>query len=188
MITPDLTHCKTLAEFHLEVRTAQEKAHGPGYTAMHNAISKIVKNLKSPSYVEFGVMQGSTAACAILAGASELLLVDINFSRFDPYFHLFEAYDKGRVRTKNISSTDPKLKIKCDVLLIDSVHKSDHLSRELNLHASNVNKYIICHDTFKINSLHVVIEKYCKAHPEWIIDEYHKVNVGYTVMKRISNE
>ena len=78
--------------------------------------------------------------------------------------------------------------MKVDFLLIDSFHQSGHLRKELSIHASRVNKYILFHDTFTKKELQSVIDKFVKDnYTEWALVEYYQENVGYTLIKRIGN-
>ena len=69
-------------------------------------------------------------------------------------------------------------------MLIDSVHRPDHLIKELQMHSSNVKKYMVFHDTFSVPQLQSVIEGFCLENPRWKVIERGTTNVGYTVIKR----
>ena len=71
-----------------------------------------------------------------------------------------------------------------DMMLIDSLHKADHMKKELELHGVSVNKYIIAHDTFVNQSLHQCLENWCNDNRAWKVHERGTVNVGYTVLKK----
>jgi len=70
------------------------------------------------------------------------------------------------------------------MMLIDSLHKADHMKKELELHGVSVNKYIIAHDTFVNQSLHQCLENWCNDNRAWKVHERGTVNVGYTVLKK----
>lgn len=188
MINAKLDHCQSLSEFYSEIVRQQEEAHGKHYCAHHNAIRKCLGN--SNSYMELGTHQGATAACALLCNPREVHLVDISFEKYNKSKHLFEAYTQEnsiKLVTNEISSTNAASTRKTDVLLIDSKHKPNHLWQELNLHASNVNKYIILHDTEIINrkpntALYQVAEEFCNQINPWYVFKRFRENVGYTIL------
>ena len=81
-----------LLEWYEEANTFQCNAHGKTYTAFHNVIKEYLE--EGDKYKEFGTMQGVTAACALTKKPSSVELVDINFTRFDPYRPIFKEYCK----------------------------------------------------------------------------------------------
>lgn len=192
MINAKVDHCQSLPEFYSEIVRQQEEAHGKDYCAHHNAIRKFIGDgyLKAHSYMELGTHQGATAACAMLCNPREVHLVDISFEKYNKSKHLFEAYAQKhdiKLVTNEISSTNAASARKTDILLIDSKHKPDHLWQELNLHAQNVNKFIILHDTEIINrkpntALYQVAEEFCNQINPWFVFKRYRKNVGYTVL------
>lgn len=182
MITANFEHCTTLINFYNEIRECHEKAHGIDYTAHHTEIYKCFSERNCKTYRELGVMQGATAACAELAGAEALELIDIDLSRFRPYQHLF-----SRVDAIECSSIRPKMPIKTtDVLLIDTVHSPSQVRNELSIFAPHTNKYIILHDTAAVSSIQFMLEKqWLPRNPAWQLELYFAANVGYTLLKRV---
>lgn len=85
----------------------------------------------------------------------------------------------------------------CEVLLIDTKHNYLQLKRELALHAKNVNKYIIFHDTTTFRSkdefpegsfkegLWPAIEEFLMANQEWKMEKEFTNNNGLLIIKRI---
>jgi len=74
------------------------------------------------------------------------------------------------------------------MLVIDTVHKPEFMQQELDLHGSNVNKYIIAHDTSarlrgSVDLLYNVLAVFAKRN-RWEILERYTENVGYTVLKK----
>lgn len=95
-----------------------------------------------------------------------------------------------------------------DLLFIDTDHRYQHLMQELELHHSNVNKYILIHDTSGFygykedrpynhesrgelkNSpekygLWACVVDFLKLHPEWRILKRYEENYGLTILERI---
>jgi len=77
----------------------------------------------------------------------QLISVDLNYS---PNLEtLRDACNKAGINFIFIMANDIKINLDpVDFLFIDTLHTAGHLRRELNLHASKVNKYIVMHDTF----------------------------------------
>lgn len=181
MITSDFTHCTSLVSFYNEIRECHEKAHGTEYTAHHMEIYKCFTERSCKTYRELGVMQGATAACAELAGAEKLELIDIDLSRFRPYQHLF-----SKAKAIECSSLRPIKPIEnTDVLLIDTVHSPVQVRSELTVFSPYTSRYIILHDTAAVPSIQHMIEKqWLPKNKSWQLVEYFTKNVGYTLLKR----
>lgn len=175
----------SLEEFYTEIRNTHEEAHGKEYTAQHDVIKDKVNECES--YRELGVMQGATAACAALAGYKSLHLIDIDLKPFRAFEKLFNGINYKADQKSSIKFKSEELD-SVDLLLIDSLHLKGHLSKELDLHAPRVNKYILFHDTFAKQELQEVIDKFIKNNTtSWELEEYYQKNVGYTLIKRIGN-
>jgi len=187
MIRLKKTDFRDLQEFYDSIRWCHENAHGKDYTAQHDVIK--LKASECQTYRELGIMQGATAAAAALAGYEKLHLIDIDIKSFLPFKSYFsEANINFKLENKSSISFNTDQLEKVDFLLIDSLHLADHLRKELSIHASRVNKYILFHDTFVKKELQRVIDKFVKAnYREWSLVEYYQKNVGYTLIKRIGN-
>lgn len=187
MIRLKKTNFKDLQEFYETIRSCHENAHGKEYTAQHDVIK--LKASECQTYRELGIMQGATAAAAALAGYEKLHLIDIDIKSFLPFKQYFsKANINFKLENKSSISFNSDQLEKVDFLLIDSFHQSGHLRKELSIHASRVNKYILFHDTFTKKELQSVIDKFVKDnYTEWALVEYYQENVGYTLIKRIGN-
>ena len=191
MINSELEHVKTLKEFNSEIIKQQTKAHGEGYNNIHKAIKKYLT--KEDTYMELGVHQGGTASTAMLCNPKKMILVDIDFMKYNNVLnriavkYCFE--NKIDLNIKVASSIEFNSINSCDMLLIDSRHHPDHMIQELRLHGQNTNKYIVAHDTHMLfdkpnDVLYQVLASYTNEHPRWKIIERNKENVGYTVLKK----
>lgn len=193
MLTATVEDCKTLEDFYTSIRKQQEEAHGEHYCAHHDEISKLIKNLDLKIYKELGTHQGASAAAAILAGASSVSLVDITMERFNKSRHLFETYcDEHGIELEVLEtdSTAANSASLCDIMLVDSVHRPDHMLRELEVHAPNVGKYMVFHDTErqfgKIDRrLYDALKEYSSGMSRWSLVLHNDQNVGYTVLQRM---
>lgn len=186
MIIADLENCKTLEEFYSEIISQQTDKHGEHYCNHHGVIRRLIEE-GCESYKELGVHQGASAAAALLAGADDMFLVDPDFSKIDPYMELFEEYylPAGVTLTTYCGSSLDKGSVSpVDLLLVDSVHKPDHLQKELDLHAQYVRKYMVFHDTKHVPSLYQVLVRFTSGISPWEISEHINEGHGVTVLKR----
>lgn len=187
MIRLKETKFSDITQFYTDIKASHITAHGVEYTAHHYEIFNCAS--ECTSYRELGVMQGATAAAAVVAGYKNIHLIDIDLSEFTPYAYLFEASDADVYSEQKSSINFGAHELsRVDFLLIDSLHAAKHLKLELAIHASKVNKYILFHDTLTKKSLQRVIEKFISDNVEqWQLVEYYQKNVGYTLIKRIEN-
>ena len=188
MINSELGHCKTVKTFNKSIREQQEEAHGKDYCAIHDAITKYMKDCKS--YMELGTHQGGTASVAMLCKPSRVYLVDIDFTKYNKFLKpLAEKWcDTNNIEliVNQTDSTGFGAINMTDMLVIDSYHHPNHLQKELDMHGRNVKKYIIAHDTSilhgKMNdSLFQVLNAWASKN-QWKILERVTKNVGYTVI------
>ena len=187
MIRLKKTDFRDLQEFYDSIRWCHENAHGKDYTAQHDVIK--LKASECQTYRELGIMQGATAAAAVVAGFKDLHLIDVDLKNFNEFKPIFERENiKMKVDGKSSLSYRSEDLPEVDFLLIDSLHVPGHLKQELKIHAPRVKKYILFHDTFSKTSLHKEVLFYIKTRPQWEVVEYYEKNVGYTLIKRISDE
>lgn len=190
MINAELSHVKTLKEFNKEIRRQQEEAHGVDYCQIHDAITKYLKECKS--YMELGTHQGGTASAAMLTKPNRVFLVDMDMSRYNKFLaplaqEWCDKYDIELIVKESDSTSIGTINM-TDMLVIDSYHHPDHMKKELNLHGSNVRKYIIAHDTSVVNgkpneSLYQCMKQFADTNG-WEVVERGTTNVGYTVLKK----
>jgi hypothetical protein len=190
MINADLSHVKSLREFNKEIRKQQEEAHGKDYCQIHDAIKKYMKECKS--YMELGTHQGGTASTAMLCKPNRVYLVDMDMSRYRKFLAPIASRwceDNGiELIVKESDSTSISTINMTDMLVIDSYHHPNHMQKELDLHGSNVCKYIIAHDTSIVNgrpneSLYQCLKDFASKNG-WKVIERGTTNVGYTVLQK----
>ena len=187
MHTSEVSHVKTVEEFYKSIREQQEVAHGKEYCDQHDAIIKYMKECES--YKELGTHQGATAACVMLLKPKYIELVDINHYKYRwKLKELAEPFCKENNIELVVKEADSgslaSLSRPVDMMLIDSLHKPDHMKKELEMHGVSVNKYIIAHDTFSIPILQTVLENWCNENRAWKVHERGTMNAGYTVLKK----
>lgn len=193
MIKPDMTHVKTLEEFYEEIKTQQAGAHGEEYIQHHKAIIKYAKECETIK--EIGVCQGGTFAAMMLQHPKKLIGLDILPEYFYPYKPLFDTYaQENNLDYEYIvgDSLNHRIIHKVDMLHIDSLHKPEHLIKELRIHARHVNKYIVFHDTANFattRGLFPVIAKYITEEDQsWQVVDHYIHRVGYTVIKKVKRK
>jgi len=186
----DLSSAKTLQDFHDLIIQEQESAHGENYCDMIRSLSRYVS--KGDVYLELGTNQGGTTAAALLQLPSVAKLVDI---KLGPYREYLQPIAQDFCEKENIQlyeyegdSLSSESCMPCDVMLVDTVHRSEHLRKELSRHAVNCRKYIIAHDTSMISrrkndSLFRVLENFTQNY-HWKIVERNEKSVGFTVLER----
>jgi len=188
MINSELGHVKTLEEFYASIREQQEAAHGEHYCKMHDAINEIAKDCTS--YKELGVHQGGTLANALLQPTLKYVEgVDIQMERYKKFLQpIAEQYAKDnkkvlKMRKEDSTSID-SLGYSCDILMIDSMHKSWHMQKELERHGQYIKKYIVAHDThLPDDQLYWTLAGWA-ADNDWTVVIRNKENVGFTVIQK----
>tara|TARA_R110002153_G_scaffold72321_3_gene189411 strand:+ start:2920 stop:3498 length:579 start_codon:yes stop_codon:yes gene_type:complete len=190
MINSELGHVKTLKEFNKSIREQQEEAHGEDYCAIHDAIKKYMKECKS--YMELGTHQGGTASVAMLANPNRVYLVDIDFTKYNLFLKpIAEEYCEKKDIELIVNQTDSTgfgAINMTDMLVIDSYHHPAHMQKELDMHGSNVRKYLIAHDTSNMlgkpdERLYHCMKNWCNKN-NFVEVERGTTNVGYTVFKK----
>lgn len=184
MIAPSI-EADTLDEYYEKLYNLQSIAHKPEYMLVHDEIK--TRLAECDSYTEFGVNQGTTLATAILQNPSTIRAYDINLHRYDKAHALFKQYADDHYIDYDVIEDDT---LNCtiasvDLLYIDTLHYYTHLTKELALHGSKVNKFIIFHDTFAQPGLRKAVEEYVTENKKWTIVTDCKVNVGFmTIAKK----
>ena len=147
----------------------------------------ILNKMKScDSYTEFGICQGHSLAAVMLTNPKKIRAYDINLDWYIPAKHLFDGYADNHQIDFDIFETDTStcpVIDKTDMLHIDSKHTFLHCNAELNLHANQVQKFIVFHDTNESGIWRAVTE-YVNCNKEWSIIERETAGVGCTVIER----
>jgi hypothetical protein len=155
----DYTGCSTLEEFRDHGKSFIQGQRGEeDYSAYLDKLEELAKECSS--YRELGTFQGLSAACVILANPSiEVSLVDIDFSRFRPWMHLFPEVDMHEGDSREAPQKD------CDLLFIDSRHNPQFMAAELMRHGGGVRKFVMAHDTADIKKLRAPLELFAQMRP-----------------------
>lgn len=127
-----------------------------------------------------------------------LQVIDINESYLNGTYEWLSQFEtNGDPRVQFLLGDSRKIEIDTtDILLIDSWHIYDQLHTELELHAKDVRKYIVMHDTVtfgivgedgKSPGLMDAVDDFLAEYgDEWEIAEQHDNNNGLTVLRRTS--
>jgi hypothetical protein len=160
------------------------------------------------SIAELGTRNcNSTTAfmAAIVFSNKELFCYDLYRSDLIDEFEKFENFNFFQADTLEIDLPN------IDLLFIDTLHTYFQLKNELSLHAKNVSKYIVLHDTksyaygdesFYSESEYMIMSKKVKQEEKrglvpaisdfleteegnkWIIEKVYENNNGLTILKR----
>ena len=140
-------------------------------------------SLRCEHITELGVRTGMSTRAFLHAHKT---LISYDIVQDELVQSLFYAASKlFRARYHNANSLDLEIE-PTDLLFIDTDHSYKQLSKELELHASKVKKYIILHDTVTYgHELLPAMEEFLeKEKGEWIIDRQFTNNNGLTILKR----
>lgn len=152
------------------------------------------------SVMELGVHQGSSLAAILMTKPRKVIGVDINLNLWkngsetagpglQQRAERFAEENHIELEVLGCSSINPICKRQVEMLHIDSLHDSSHLRKELNLHADNVSKYIMFHDTAVSNNMlyNTVMEYIKDTGNKWNeVLHYDKNNtVGHLVIERL---
>lgn len=138
---------------------------------------------------EFGTAQCRSSCALLLGGISDLTSVDVEKDPVVDHFSTLsrEAGKKWRQCLSDSAEVeiDP-----CDLLLIDSLHNGEHLSKELRS-GHKVKKLILLHDTVTYweqgsngSGLKDAVINFLQENPEWEIAYEFVFNNGLMALRR----
>ena len=173
----------TLEDYYAKLYKLQSDAHGTDYMLVHDEIKKRLQGCDS--YTEFGINQGSTLAAAMLENPTTIRAYDIKFGWYTQAVDLFQQYATEHSINYEATESDTLACVidSVDVLYIDTLHRHDHLTKELDAHGNKVNKFIIFHDTFARPGLARAVQEYVAANKEWNIVTECNVSVGFMTIE-----
>lgn len=193
MINAELGHVKTVPEFYDEIRKQQEEAHGEYYCEMHEAIKEMWETGDCKEYMELGTHQGGTASLALqLPNVKRIQLVDIDMKKYrkflSPLANKWCREKNIELVLKEADSHSLSSIGRCDMLVIDSVHNYNFMSKELELHGHSVRKFIVAHDTAELmgrkdDQLHRCLTEYAEKH-NWKVVKRGINGPGFTVIAK----
>lgn len=138
---------------------------------------------------EFGIREGHSTVALAYGHPQEMVSYDIEM----PPINLIEML-KIELNYKFFIGNSIEVEIEpTDLLMIDSYHTYEHLTKELTLHAGKVGKYIVIHDTITFGTigedgsrpgLLAAIREFLQSNPEWKFHYHSNLNNGLTVLER----
>lgn len=140
------------------------------------------------SYRELGTNQGGSASVAVLQNLKYYELIDRSFKNFNTvkkHFDTFSKQNNIEICYHEMSSLDVKTSIQTDFLLVDSVHKYEHVSKEIKLYEPLTKKYMMFHDTFGFPGVGKAVKDFLKENNNWKIVEEQNETPGYMILERI---
>lgn len=186
MYQVNYSQCQNITDHYETSLNQLAQGYVPEYVKYLPHIREYMKECNS--YRELGTNQGASAAAVLLEKVPFVQLIDKSFSRLNPSKHYFEAYAKENNIELNLvesSSLEVNITRNTDFLFVDSVHKYNHVTKELNIYSPFVNKYIMIHDTVGYPGVGQAVVDFLKNTTEWKqCFHYNHPKAGYTVLEK----
>lgn len=140
---------------------------------------------------EMGVRSGVSTAAFLFARPDSLICYDLDQHPNTATLAAAAAeagiafeFVQGDVLAQKIAETD--------LLFLDTYHAYDQVRQELALHAGQVSRYLVLHDTttFAVHGeggqpgIWAAIQEFLESHPEWRLAERYENNNGLTILER----
>ena len=148
---------------------------------------------------EFGTYQGMSAVAFLTTDIKELHSIDLHFRRMfqgeQELINRLKSEDATWTLHKR-SSTDP-VDWDSDLIFLDSVHKHDHVAKELRTHHERTRHYIIVHDTNYPkdalkdypDTVEMAVREFLAAwSDDWDLVYHDDSNTGIMILKRIPDD
>lgn len=195
----------------VNLRFDQNILYGRGIVDINEHLNTIKKYVEMSDHVtEMGTRFAISTYSLLLGRPKKAISIDLNY-------HFYKPYENEINKIANMCGVDfnfveaDVLKIdieKTDMLFIDTLHTYEQLSKELRKHESNVNKWIILHDTVTFGhtdeqyyqngnvsenlernsnkkGLYNALTDFLEENKNWRIKEHYTNNNGLTVIERI---
>jgi|TARA_R110000796_G_scaffold186844_11_gene303776 hypothetical protein len=150
---------------------------------------------KCNSVKEIGIFQGSSLMAMMTQDSvKQGVGIDINLTAFNahlkPLLTEYCSRTGKTLKTHGVSSLDKSTVSPVDMLHIDSLHKPEHLKKELQTHHESVWKYIAFHDIKQNDwALLKVIEDFCSTNFQWsVVERLTGGGAGHAVIARNATE
>lgn len=141
------------------------------------------------SIIEFGVYTGLSTTAFLLGNPKRLVSYDTFEDNFfikkDLEMYALEHSINFEFRIGHTHYIKPEF---TDLLFIDTEHTYDHVSKELEIHAPFVNKFILLHDVAACPEVLYAAVDYIVKNPEWVIHEHCNRGSGLLVLKKSQRE
>lgn len=185
---------KDLESYYNRLRKFQRRVYGPDYLLIHDEIRKRVS--MCDTYTEMGVKQGTTLAAALLEHPKVVRAYDISLQWYKLVDQLYKRYAKKHgidLQVCEKPSTECSIQ-NVDVLFLDTCHRFKHVYKELLLHSSRVNRFIVIHDTMLQTRENIgrkrtiekkVVSKFLGVDSNWERVTNCTKSVGFMTLERI---
>lgn len=178
--------CTTLAELADQTVRGLSEVYDYEFPQYLIRMPNYLKNCES--YRELGTNQGGSASIALLENLKYYELIDKGFKNYRPQQLILDEYVKDKdikIVMHEMSSLSVETDVTTDFLLVDSVHKYNHVKQEISIYAPLTTKYIMFHDTHGIPEVYVAVREFLNSTNEWREIENYAKGAGYTVLERI---
>jgi hypothetical protein len=120
------------------------------------------------------------------------ILYSCDTQHSDHAYNLINPYFGERFVRYHGSSLDFNLIDEADLLFVDSHHTYETVSKELEIHAHKIKKYIMFHDTVAFGEvgedggkgIMFAINEFLEVNPEWKIVHQATYNNGFMIIER----
>jgi len=179
----DYSDCDNLFQFASQTKIQLSNLYSDFFIENLNVLPKYLK--ECVSYRELGTNQGGSASIALLQNLPYYELIDKSFSRFNNKKYLFDEYaEKNNIKIiyHETRSLHVETDVKTDFLLVDSIHKYNHVKMEIKKYEPLTNKFIMFHDT-NMPPVYQAVTEFVNSSESWVID-YHSDKEGFTVLQK----
>jgi hypothetical protein len=190
----------------------QDILYGRGIVDINEHLPVLRKYASQCEHVtEMGTRFAISTYALLIAKPKKLVSIDLNYHFFKPYHkEILNFANLCEVNFEFIEGDVLKLEMeKTDLLLIDTLHTYNQLSKELRKHEKNVNRWIILHDTITFGEkdedfynngeisqeikydniqkqgLYNALLDFLEENKNWKIKEHFINNNGLTIIERI---
>ena len=181
------SNCTNLHQIAQTTLIGLEEVYDHAYVEYLRRMPYYLKNCQS--YRELGTNQGGSSSVAVLMNLEYYELIDKSFSNFNPIKHIFEKYcleNNIKVTYHEKSSLEVQTDKVTDFLLVDSVHRYKHVTKELDIYSPLTKKYIMFHDTYGIPEVAAAVERFLSTTDDWKEVERHSESAGFIVIEKIN--
>lgn len=181
----DFQSCSTVQEVQ-ECFLLEYKIHGESYTKYLTRIADLLLNCDS--YRELGTNQGASAFVAVATNIKFMDLIDITFEGMISNKHILETYghkNNIKINFYETNSLDAKIDYEVDFLFVDSLHRPEHVKKEIEKYEPLTKKFIMFHDTTLYPKIYSIVLDFLKNNKNWELFEVETEMAGHTIIKRI---
>lgn len=144
---------------------------------------------------EMGVRYIVSTYALLMGKPKKMISYDIHMCNWEPVRDLVKEDTDFQFLVGNTLEIEIE---PTDLLFIDTLHNYTQLTKELELHAKKVSKYIIFHDTTSFETvgesytgkpekgIWLAIQEFLQRNPQWVLKERFTNNNGLTIIEKAS--